>query len=153
MYITLLIGILLANGPTGQQAVKERGAHVMGFDQDKTVHHFRLHPDGGAVEIAALDRADVVNRDAIRSHLPHIAQMFGDGNFEAPMLIHETNVPGTGKMSALKSRIRFVYVETPQGGRLDIITTDPEALKAVHAFMRFQIADHKTGDPTTVTKR
>ena len=125
----------------------------MGFDQDKTVHHFHLHADGGAVDITVKDGADTVNRDAIRSHLPHIAQMFSDGNFDAPMLIHQAEVPGTDRMAALKSRIRFVYVETPRGGRLDIFTTDAGALAAVHAFLRFQIADHRTGDTTAVTKR
>jgi hypothetical protein len=144
MYITLLVLAL---------AFQDRGAHVMGFDQDQTVHHFRLHADGGAVDIAVKDGADGVNRDAIRSHLPHIAQMFSDGNFDAPMLIHQAEVPGTDRMAALKSRIRFVYVETPRGGRLDIFTTDADALAAVHAFLRFQIADHRTGDTTAVTKR
>ncbi|HEX6163981.1 MAG TPA: hypothetical protein VFZ31_11475 [Vicinamibacterales bacterium] len=154
MITTLLVLTLFqAVGPSGHQAVKDRGAHVMGFDQDATVHHFRLHADGGSIDIAAKDRNDIKNRDAIRSHLPHIASMFGDGNFEAPMLIHDTNVPGTEQMAALKNRIRFVYVETPAGGRLDVFTTDQEALAAVHDFMRFQIADHKTGDPLTITKR
>lgn len=144
MYITLVVLALV---------FQDRGAHVMGFDQDKTVHHFRLHADGGAVDIGVKDGADAVNRDAIRSHLPHIAQMFSDGNFDAPMLIHQTEVPGTDRMAVLKSRIRFAYVETPRGGRLDIVTTDAEALAAVHAFLRFQIADHRTGDTTAVTKR
>ena len=125
----------------------------MGFDQDKTVHHFRLHPDGGAIDIAVRDAGDTVNRDAIRAHLPHIAAMFGDGNFEAPMLIHATDVPGTKQMAALKDRVRFVYVETAGGGRLDVFTTDAAALAAVHEFMRFQIRDHGTGDTTAVTKR
>ena len=155
MHITLFILALTLQAPAAHSddQVKERGAHVMGFDQDATVHHFRLHPDGGAIDIAVKDRADGTNRDAIRSHLPHIAQMFSDGNFEAPMLIHDTNVPGTARMADLKSRIRFVYVETPQGGRLDIFTSDAGALAAVHEFMRFQIADHRTGDSTAVTKR
>lgn len=162
MHITLLVIVILqvvgssgspAVRQSGQQAINQRGAHVMGFDQDKTVHHFRLHADGGAVDIAVRDGSDSANRDAIRAHLPHIAKMFADGNFEAPMLIHQTNVPGTDKMAALKSRIRFVYVETPQGGRLDIFTTDREALAAVHAFLRFQIEDHRTGDSAAVTKR
>ena len=144
MHITLLVLTL---------AFQDRGAHVMGFDQDKTVHHFRLHADGGAVDIAVRDDGDAANLDAIRSHLPHIARMFGDGNFDAPMLIHQTTVPGTDRMAALKSRIRFVYVETPRGGRLDIFTTDADALAAVHEFLRFQIADHRTGDTTAVTKR
>ena len=33
--------------------VKKHGAEAMGFDQDKTTHHFRLHHDGGAVEVQA----------------------------------------------------------------------------------------------------
>lgn len=154
MYITLLfLTLLQAPSPDQHKDMNARGAHVMGFDQDKTTHSFRLHADGGAVDISVKDRADVTNRDAIRSHLPHIAQMFGDGSFEAPMLIHAARVPGTEQMTALKNRIRFVYVETPGGGRLDIFTSDAAALHAVHEFMRFQIADHRTGDSTAVTKR
>lgn len=155
MITTVLLASLMLQAPAGQShdQVKERGAHVMGFDQDKTVHSFRLHPDGGAVDISVKDRADTANRDAIRSHLPHIAQMFGDGNFEAPMLIHGTKVPGTDQMAAMKNRIRFVYVETSGGGRVDIFTTDANSLRAVHEFIKFQIADHHTGDTTAVTAR
>jgi hypothetical protein len=155
MTIPLLIFslVLQAAGHTHDQGVKARGAHVMGFDQDATVHHFRLHADGGSIDIAVKDASDAANRDAIRSHLPHIAQMFGDGNFDAPMLIHDTEVPGTKQMAALKNRLRFVYVETPGGGRVDIFTTDAGAIAAVHEFMRFQIRDHGTGDTTAVTKR
>jgi hypothetical protein len=155
MHTTLLVLALALQAAAGHShdQVKQRGAHVMGFDQDATTHRFRLHPDGGAIDIAVKDGADLVNRDAIRSHLPHIAEMFGEGNFEAPMLIHDTQVPGTARMAELKSRIRFVYVETPRGGRLDIFTSDASALAAVHEFMRFQIADHRTGDSTAVTKR
>jgi hypothetical protein len=155
MHTTLLALALALQAAAGHShdQVNQRGAQVMGFDQDATTHHFRLHPDGGAIDIAVRDDADPASRDAIRSHLPHIARMFGDGNFEAPMLIHQTRVPGTARMADLKSRIRFVYVETPRGGRLDIFTSDGGALAAVHDFMRFQIADHGTGDSTAVTKR
>jgi hypothetical protein len=134
-------------------AMNERGAKVMGFDQQKTVHHFHLYTDGGAIDVGVRDSADETNRDAIRSHLPHIAVMFGQGNFEAPMLVHETRVPGTLDMARLKERITFTYSTTPKGGRVDIATEDREALAAVHAFLRFQIGDHKTGDSTVVKKR
>lgn len=161
MKTTMLLASLVAVATLPQQPpaadphaqMNARGAHVMGFDPDKTVHQFRLHTDGGAIDIRVKDRADLTNVAAIRSHLPHIAEMFGDGNFEAPMLIHATDVPGTNAMAAAKDRIRFAYVDTPMGGRVDIITTDPAAQKAVHEFLRFQIADHKTGDSTAVTKR
>lgn len=134
--------------------MNQRGAMVMGFDQDKTTHHFYLYEDGGAIDVSVNDAADATNRDAIRSHLPHIATMFGQGDFDAPMMVHDSNnVPGTAAMAALKDKIVYKYVETPKGGRVDITTKDKAALAAVHDFMKFQISDHKTGDPVTVRKR
>ena len=135
-------------------SLERRGEMVMGFDQKKTTHHFLLFSDGGAIDVSVKDPSDTKNRDAIRSHLRHIATLFADGNFEAPMLVHDSpNVPGTKGMAARKSAITFKSVETPNGSRVDIITTDPEALEAVHAFLKFQIADHATGDPVTIRKR
>ena len=131
-----------------------RGNHVMGFDQDKTAHHFLLFEDGGAIDVSVKDAADTKNRDAIRAHLPHIAQMFGQGNFEAPMMVHDTkHVPGTAALAQFKDRVTYRFVETARGGRVDIVTTDTEAIKAVHEFLKFQITDHKTGDSTGVKKR
>lgn len=135
-------------------AMDKRGAAVMGFDQALTTHHFLLFADGGAIDVSVKSASDVKNRDAIRSHLPHIAQMFGQGNFDAPMLVHDSKaVPGTDTMAERKATIRYEYVDTPAGGRVDIVTTDRQSLSAVHDFLRFQIADHRTGDPTTVRKR
>src|SRR4026208_2243962 len=84
----------------------DRGASVMGFDQSRTTHHFSLYRDGGAIEVTVKDPADTTNRDAIRSHLPHIAMMFGQGSFDGPMVVNEsTTVPGTKAMATLKDRI------------------------------------------------
>jgi hypothetical protein len=135
-------------------ASDQRGALVMGFDQARTTHHFLLFNDGGAIDVSVNDPADTKNRDAIRSHLPHIAMMFGEGNFDAPMLVHDSkNVPGTKAMIARKGAIRYQYVETENGGRVNIVTSDPDALAAVHAFLKFQIVEHKTGDLTTARAR
>ncbi|HKW03589.1 MAG TPA: hypothetical protein VJN96_27430 [Vicinamibacterales bacterium] len=133
--------------------MQHRGQMVMGFDQSKTTHHFSLYEDGGAIEVSVNDPADTANRDAIRAHLPHIAQMFGAGNFDAPMEVHAQQVPGTAEMAKLKDRLTYKYVETPRGGRVDVVTTDTDALAAVHAFLKFQIGDHHTGDSTRVTRR
>ncbi len=133
--------------------MQHRGDMVMGFDQTKTTHHFSLYEDGGAIEVSVKDPKDTTNRDAIRAHLPHIAQMFGEGNFDAPMEVHAQQVPGTAEMTKLKDKLAFTYVETPRGGRVDVVTQDKDALAAVHAFLTFQIQDHKTGDSTRVTKR
>jgi hypothetical protein len=151
--LAVLAVAAVALAPQGQ-AGHSRSAMVMGFDQGATTHHFRLYADGGAIEVAVNDPDDTTDREAIRSHLPHIAMMFGSGNFEAPMLVHDSShVPGTAVMAERRDRIRYTYVETPDGGRVDIVTADQQALTAVHAFLAYQIAEHKTGDPTTVSKR
>ena len=77
--------------------VAERGDHVMGFDHAKTTHHFLLSPAGGSIEVSANDPADTESRDAIRGHLEHIASMFSEGNFDAPMLIHDRVPPGRSR--------------------------------------------------------
>src|SRR5258708_1894822 len=79
----------------------ERGDQVRGFSHDKTIHHFRLYADGGAIEAEATGSQDAASRDAIRSHFTHIAKMFAAGDFTAPMLIHVQNPPGTAEMSRL----------------------------------------------------
>jgi hypothetical protein len=52
----------------------------------------------------------------------------------------------------LKSQIRYQFEPTPQGGRVFISTKNPQALAAVHDFLRFQIREHRTGDSTEVTQ-
>jgi hypothetical protein len=151
---TMLTALLLLVSAGQDHAAAHRANAVMGFDQSKTVHHFRLYTDGGAIEVGVLDNADATNRDAIRSHLPHIAAMFGNGDFDAPMLVHDSpNVPGTKTLIARKDAIRYRYEDTPAGGRVSITTRDPEALSAVHAFLRYQIAEHKTGDSSVPRTR
>jgi hypothetical protein len=134
------------------QGVAERGDKVMGFSHDKTAHHFRLYTDGGAIEADAKDEQDAASRDAIRSHFTHITKMFSEGDFNAPMLIHQQNPPGTATMARLKEQIRYTLEETPRGGRIRITTQNVEALDAVHQFLKFQIKDHQTGDSTAITK-
>lgn len=150
----LLLALLVATGiQDPHREMNARGTAAMGFDQDQTVHHFRLYDDGGAIEVGVKDTGDAKNLTAIRAHLPHIAQMLGNGDMSMPHFIHAQDVPGSGAMADLKSRITYRYEETAGGGRVRITTADPAALHAVHAFLRFQITDHKTGDPLEVTRK
>jgi len=132
--------------------MNERGDRVMGFDHDKTTHHFRLSPEGGVIEVEAKDAKDAASRDQIRMHLRHIAGMFADGNFEAPMMIHSQTPPGVPVMKGLRAEIRYQFEETVRGGLVRITTTNKEALAAVYEFLRFQIKEHQTGDSGQVAK-
>ncbi len=129
-----------------------RGAQAMGFDQEKTTHHFYLYEDGGAIEVTVKDRKDTTNLAAIRTHLPHIMKMFAAGDFSTPHFVHEQNVPGTEGMTRLRDRIAYAYNDVPNGGRLRFTTRHVRALSSLHDFLRYQITDHKTGDPLQVKR-
>ena len=147
-----------SKAPDPHAQMHMRGAEVMGFDQEKTSHHFLLYADGGAIDVAVNDKAEgreemMALRDAIRQHLPHIAKLFGSGDFSAPMLVHETDVPGTKELAKLKDKVVYTYADTDRGGRVDITTSDPTAVAALYKFLRFQISDHKTGDSGKIETR
>ena len=142
------------NGMPGVSSdeMNKRGDHVMGFDHNKTTHHFRLLPQGGLIEITANAAEDTKSRDQIRSHLGHISKMFAEGNFNAPMLIHEQIPPGVPMMQKLKSEIEYRFEETERGASIHISTANSKALQAIYKFLRFQIKEHKTGDSLEVSQ-
>jgi hypothetical protein len=146
-----LHGQAVDKGHDSHAAVNERGDHVMGFSHEKTTHHFRMYPNGGAIEVSANDAKDTASRDQIQTHLSHIAQMFTDGNFKAPMLVHDQVPPGVPILQRLKTAITYRFEKTDRGGSIQITTANAEALQALYEFLRFQITDHKTGDPQTVS--
>lgn len=133
------------------QGVVDRGDHVMGFSHDQATHHFRLYPDGGAIEVEANAAKDTATRDEIRAHFSHIVSMFAAGNFSAPMLIHAQNPPGSAAMKRLREAIQYKLENTERGARIRISSKNSEAVAAVHEFLRFQIQDHQTGDSLAVT--
>ncbi|HYV05433.1 MAG TPA: hypothetical protein VFB82_12645 [Blastocatellia bacterium] len=132
--------------------VNKRGDQAMGFSHEKTSHHFLLKPNGGVIVVTANDPNDGASRDQIRRHLTHVAEMFSKGDFSLPMFTHGEAPPGTDEMTRLKADIKYSFESIDRGGRVLIATDKAEAIQAVHQFLRFQIKDHKTGDPLDVGK-
>jgi hypothetical protein len=130
--------------------VETRGDHAMGFSHEKSAHHFYLLANGGTIEVVARDANDAATRDEIRMHLSHIAGMFSDGDFQVPMFIHDTVPPGVPVMKSKRGTISYVFAATPNGGQVRIASADPDAVKAIHEFLSFQIEDHRTGDSKSV---
>ena len=155
----LLSGALLLSTPAAAQhdhhaALNARGARFMGFDQHATTHHFLLSKDGGRIEVTAKDPRDAASVKQIRDHLQHIAEVFARGDFGLPGLVHDTKVvPGVEGMKANAAALTFTYEEIDRGAHVKVAGSSPEAVRAVHQFLRFQIKDHKTGDPLTPVDR
>ena len=134
------------------EQLKQRGALAMGFDQDRTAHHFLLQPSGGAIVVRAKDANDAASIAQIRSHLRDIAASFAGGTFDKPVETHAELPPGAAVMAANKQLIVYRYEERADGAGVLIETADADTRKAIHDFLRYQIVEHKTGDPLTVPR-
>lgn len=136
-----------APSPAGHEAVDHRHDQATGVPHEGSAHHFLLAPDGGEIRLEATDASDGATRDRIRTHLRTIAAAFAAGDFGMPRRIHGKAPAGVDVMTERRDAIRYAFHPTDRGGRVTIASDDPSAREAVHAFLRFQIADHGTGDP------
>jgi hypothetical protein len=139
-----------AHEDSTSSAMNDRGGKGMGFSQTTTTHHFLLSADGGVIQVEANDPTDTATRGMIRMHLTHITKAFTMGDFAIPMFVHDTVPPGVPAMKQMKDKILYKFKETPAGAQVVIATTDSQALVAIQQFLRFQIAEHKTGDSNAV---
>lgn len=126
--------------------VDARGDLVMGFAHSAATHRFRLSAAGGAIELLVVDPADAATLGQVRAHLKKVAADFGAGDFAMPLAIHGRQPTGLETMRAKGAAIRYRYRETEPGARVELASDDPEAVAAIHAFLRFQIVEHRTGD-------
>ena len=133
--------------------LKKHGAEAMGFDQDNATHHFRLTKDGGYVMVEANNSKDAATVKQVREHLATQARKFAIGDFAAPEHTHGQLPPGVTEMKAYSKFIDYNYDQLSRGGILRITSKSPQAVAAIQEFLKFQIAEHKTGDPATVRTR
>ena len=135
-----------------EKALQKRGADAMGFNQEATTHHFKLTPDGGAIEVTVNSGTDSVAVAEVRNHLRSIASEFAGGDFDKPFQTHGEVPPGVPVMQKNNRAILYRYQDLPLGGAVRIDTKDKRAREAVHEFLRYQITEHRTGDPLEVER-
>ena len=132
-----------------QMSCPDHVEHAMGFSQTASKHSFHLYSDGGAIEVRSSDPETL---QAIRKHLQMIPKEFAAGDFEKPLAVHDRMPDGAAKMKELRGDISYAYREIESGAQVRIRTENPRALEAVHAFLKFQIREHKTGDSAEIVK-
>ena len=125
-------------------ALQQRGQQAMGVDQTTSTHRFDALPDGGRIELQR-DVDDPAGVATIRAHLQEASAAFAAGDFSTPAFVHMREMPGAADMARLRGRITYEYAPLPRGGQVRITTTDPEAVRAVHAFRAAQRMDHHSG--------
>lgn len=134
-----------------QEEVRAKGALVMPFSLDQTVHTFDKTDSGGVQHVRVRDAApDQVAM--IRSHLRAIAQSFAQRDFSAPAHIHGADMPGMAQMKAAKrDELTVTYRELDDGAELDYVSSSPEIVAAVHRWFDAQLADHGRDSATSGT--
>jgi hypothetical protein len=150
--MTLAASLLAAPVSAGQHSpqhthAQDRAQHGMGFDQERTTHHFLVERSGGTIQVTANDPADSASVAQVRAHLKHITSAFSQGDFSIPMFVHDTDPPGRAIMQARRAHLTLTYEDLGGGGKVVIRTADDKARSALHDFLRFQIREHRTGDP------
>ncbi len=132
----------MSNATDHQQMIHERGAAVMPFDLNQTLHHFESMPDGGLETVTANDPANQAQRTLIQQHLAIEAQRFQRGDFTDPAALHGADMPGLAVLSAAGTRLRVAYNDLPNGGQIRFTTQDATTLTAVHDWFTAQLSEH-----------
>jgi hypothetical protein len=147
MLVTLaLCGILASPGvgapPTRQEEVAKRGAQVMPFDLEQTMHMFQTLADGGLQTVTAKDPANSAQIALIQAHLQEEAAKFQRGDFSDPATIHGENMPGLAALQAGARHLGIQYAPLPDGAQIRYATQDPALVTALHQWFAAHRSDH-----------
>jgi hypothetical protein len=126
-----------------QEEVAKRGAQVMPFSLERTLHIFAKTRSGGVQQVIAKDPSDTGQITLIREHLSMISKQFAQGNFSAPASIHGNDMPGLAELEKAKpDQLRIEYKELPDGAQITYSSASPELIVAIHRWFDAQLADH-----------
>lgn len=142
-------GLFAAEPPTPRQAdVREKGAQVMPFALEKTVHVFDKTGSGGVQRVRSrAGEPDQVTM--IRAHLRDIAQAFSARDFGKPAHIHGADMPGLAEMQRARAgELEVAYRDLDDGAEITYTAHSPALIDAVHRWFDAQLSDHG-GDATT----
>jgi hypothetical protein len=141
-----LVGILNSTGvgapPTRQEEVATRGARVMPFDLEHTMHVFQPLADGGLQTVTAKDPSNSQQIALIQAHLQEEVTKFRQGDFSDPATIHGEDMPGLAALRAGAPQIAMQYTPLPNGAQIRYRTQDPTLITALHQWVAAQLADH-----------
>jgi hypothetical protein len=132
----------LCASPSRQEEVATRGAKVMPFDLEQTVHHFHPLENGGLQMVTIKDPSNSTQIALIQAHLREEAEKFHRGDFSDPAKIHGENMPGLAALQTGAQHIDIQYTALPHGAQIRYSTKDPALVMALHQWFAAQRADH-----------
>lgn len=148
-FISTLLSILLLS-PSAYAVdekrldeVAERGAHVMPFDLELSMHIFAKSAQGGIQQVIAKDPENTQQIKLIQEHLAKIADEFQQSNFSDPEKVHGVSMPGLAALRQAKvGEINIVYKDLANGAEITYSSNNPKLINAIHQWFDAQLKDH-----------
>ncbi|MDP2180414.1 hypothetical protein [Methylicorpusculum sp.] len=123
--------------------VAQRGAHVMPFDLEQTLHVFTKTELGGVQQVIVKDKTNTGQIELIRAHLAKIADEFKHGDYSNPAKIHGDTMPGLAELrKAQPEQIQINYNELTDGAQITYTSDQPALIHALHQWFDAQLSDH-----------
>src|SRR5215475_11560080 len=140
--LDLLGSIGLCASPSRQEEVATKGAKIMPFDLEQTIHHFQPLENGGLQTVTVKDPANSTQITLIQAHLKEEAEKFHRGDFSEPAKIHGENMPGLAALQTGAQYIDVQYTALPNGAQIRYSSKDPTLVMVLHQWFAAQRADH-----------
>jgi len=132
----------IAPAQTRQEEVAGRGAKVMPFDLEQTMHVFQKLEDGGLQKVVVKDPLNKKQIALIQAHLKQESEKFRKGDFSDPAKIHGESMPGLAELKAGAGKIDIRYAALPDGAQIRYKAKDPKLVMAIHQWFSAQLSDH-----------
>ncbi len=150
LYIVLLITSTSLSAYAVEKAsvarldeIAKRGAKVMPFNLEQTVHVFSKKQDGGLQQVIVKNESNSEQIKLIREHLAEISKKFKQGDFSDPMTIHGKNMPGLEALkNSIQGEINIKYTKLSNGAQIYYSTAKPDLILAIHQWFDAQLSDH-----------
>jgi hypothetical protein len=133
--------------PTGDSDINARFSKSLGTDANRIFQHYYLVKNGGVIEFTAKDPADNASVAAVQKYLATQKDLFEKGKNEGDADVHGKIADGVPVLKKLRNEITFFTVKNEDGAVLRMFSTNDQARQAIQDFIKFQINEHKTGDP------
>jgi len=125
-----------------QEEVALRGAEVMPFDLEQTLHVFEKLDNGGLQRVVVKEPSNKEQISLIQRHLKEEAEKFRRGDFSDPARIHGQDMPGLAELKSAAGKIEVVYSPLPDGAQIRYTTKEPALVMALHHWFDAQVSDH-----------
>jgi hypothetical protein len=140
--LTVLYQAAVLPAQTRQEEVAGRGAKVMPFDLEQTMHVFQELEDGGLQKVVVKDPLNKKQIALIQAHLKQESEKFRKGDFSDPAKIHGESMPGLAELKAGASKMDIRYAALPDGAQIRYTAKDAKLVTALHRWFDAQVSDH-----------